>query len=402
MAQRAASPADLARNAVNLARALTLALRSWGFYPPEHPAVVAAVERLTVAAAEAARGGLMQLAVTPHQLLLDGVPLESSELAVVECAELLHDRDILQISILIAPPDAVIRSLLNVLALDRATRRSRGGPAAIWADEDQNAILLEQLDYQEILERELDEGPARRDSTWKAIVRSIIMGRSTFTAGEQQRLLDISRDVGAIGELAKDSREPFTTPDGSPLVTTQAATLLAVYRHIAKTVAALEPERVQDVIDSLALAASHLDPSTALELMLQEESAGEGVPIVGALKQAFDDQQVAMLLARAMSAPGHPTHRLAKVLDTLAPDLERKRRVLTLAKRLISERDFGSRRPIDDIRQSLDELLLKYDESTYVSTDYRQSMDSAACRPRCPSGWRRSATKACAACQASY
>lgn len=380
MAQRAASPADLARNAVNLARALTLALRSWGFYPPEHPAVVAAVERLTVAAAEAARGGLMQLAVTPHQLLLDGVPLESSELAVVECAELLHDRDILQISILIAPPDAVIRSLLNVLALDRATRRSRGGPAAIWADEDQNAILLEQLDYQEILERELDEGPARRDSTWKAIVRSIIMGRSTFTAGEQQRLLDISRDVGAIGELAKDSREPFTTPDGSPLVTTQAATLLAVYRHIAKTVAALEPERVQDVIDSLALAASHLDPSTALELMLQEESAGEGVPIVGALKQAFDDQQVAMLLARAMSAPGHPTHRLAKVLDTLAPDLERKRRVLTLAKRLISERDFGSRRPIDDIRQSLDELLLKYDESTYVSTDYRQSMDSAANR----------------------
>ena len=297
---------------------------------------------------------------------------------MVECAELLHDRDILQITVLLEPSEAVVRALLSVLSLDRTTRRSRGGPAAIWAAEDQNAILLEQIDYQEILERELDEGPARRDSTWKAIVRSIIMGRSTFTADEQQRLLDISRDVGAIGELAKDSREPFTTPDGSPLVTTQAATVLAVYRHIAKTVAALEPERVQEVINSLALAASNLDSSTALELMLQEESAGEGVQIVGALKQAFDDQQVAMLLARAMSAPGHPTNRLAKVLDTLAPDLERKRRVLTLAKRLISERDFGSKRPIDDIRQSLDELLLKYDESTYVSTDYRQSMDSAA------------------------
>lgn len=378
MAQRAASPADLTRSAVNLARAITLALRSWGFYPPEHPAVVAAVERLTAAAAEAATGGMMQLAVTPHQLLLDGSPLESSELAVVECAELLHDRDILQLTFTTAAPEGVIRSLLNVLSLDRTTRRSRGGPAAIWAAEDQNAILLEQIDYQEILERELDEGPARRDSTWKAIVRSIIMGRSTFTAEEQQRLLDISRDVGAIGELAKDSREPFTTPDGSPLVTTQAATVLAVYRHIAKTVAALEPERVQEVIDSLALAASNLDPSTALELMLQEESAGEGVQIVGALKQAFDDQQVAMLLARALSAPGHPTNRLAKVLDTLAPDADRKRRVLTLAKRLISERDFGSKRPIDDIRQSLDELLLKYDESTYVSTEYRQSMDTAA------------------------
>jgi HEAT repeat protein len=380
MAQRAASSAEVTRIAVNLARALTLALRSWGFYPPEHPAVVAAVERLVAAGTDAAADGLMQLAVTPHQLLLDGIPLESSELAVVECAELLHDRDILQLSFVLPPPDAVIRSLLTVLTLDRATRRAQGGPAAIWANEDQTAILLEQIDYQEILERELDEGPARRDSTWKAIVRSIIMGRSTFTAEEQQRLLDISRDVGAIGELAKDSREPFTTPDGSPLVTTQAATVLAVYRHIAKTVAALEPERVQEVINSLALAASNLDPSTALELMLQEESAGEGVQIVGALKQAFDDQQVAMLLARALASPGHPTNRLAKVLDTLAPDDARKRRVLTLAKRLISERDFGSKRPIDDIRQSLDELLLKYDESTYVSTDYRASMDSAADR----------------------
>ena len=68
------------------------------------------------------------------------------------------------------------------------------------------------------------------------------------------------------------------------------------------------------------------------------------------------------------------------MLDTLAPDEQRKRRVLTLAKKLISERDFGSKRPIDDIRKSLDELLLKYDESTYVSTDYRQSMDQAGAR----------------------
>ena len=41
----------------------------------------------------------MQLAVTPHALLLDGLPLDSTDLAVVECAELLHDRDILQMTL---------------------------------------------------------------------------------------------------------------------------------------------------------------------------------------------------------------------------------------------------------------------------------------------------------------
>ncbi len=380
MSQRTASPAEVTRHAVALARAITVAQRTWSFYPSEHSAVALAVERLVAAAAAAAAGGMMQVAVTPHQLLIDGLPLESTELSVSDCAALLHDRDVLQITFMLPPSEAVVRALLGVLSLDRQTRRERGGPAVVWAEETQNAILLEQIDYQELLEREVDEGAARRDATWKAIVRSIIMGRSTFAPGEQQRLLDISRDVGAIGELAKDTAEAFSTPDGSPLVTTQAATVLAVYRHIAKTVAALEPDRMQEVMGTLALASTNLESSTALAMMLQEESASEGVPIVGALKRAFDDQQVAMLLARALSSPGHPTSRLASVLDTLAPDADRKRRVLTLAKRLISERDFGSKRPIDDIRQSLDELLLKYNEAEYVSTDYRKSMDEAGGR----------------------
>ena len=68
------------------------------------------------------------------------------------------------------------------------------------------------------------------------------------------------------------------------------------------------------------------------------------------------------------------------MLDTLAPDDQRKKRILTLAKKLISERDFGSKRPIDDIRKSLDELLLQYDETAYVSKDYRASIDQAASR----------------------
>ena len=381
MAQRSSPAADTTKQAVNLARALTIGMRSWSFYPPEHPAVALAVDRMVAACTDATGGGMLQLAVTPHALLIDGLPLESADLSVVECAELLHDRDILQLTVVAPPPDPVVRSLFNVLSLDRETRRARGGPAVIWGAEEQTAFLLEQIDYQELLEREVDEGPARRDATWKSIVRSIIMGRKTFTAEEQARLIEISKDVGAISELCKDTKEPYVTADGSPMVTTQAAAVLAVYRHIAKTVAALEPERVQEVIDSLALAAGNLEPTTALEMLLQDENQDEGgIPIVSALKQAFDDQQVALLLARAMSSPGHPTGRLAQVLDTLAPDEDRKRRVLTLAKKLITERDFGGKRPIDDIRKSLDDLLLKYDESTYVSADYRQSMDTAASR----------------------
>src|SRR3954470_22297949 len=106
MAPRAESAADVTRLAVAFARAMTVGLRSWGFYPPEHPAVAMAVERLITTATEASTGGMMQLAVTPRALLLDGMPLESTDLAVLECAELLHDRDILQLTIASPPTDA--------------------------------------------------------------------------------------------------------------------------------------------------------------------------------------------------------------------------------------------------------------------------------------------------------
>lgn len=85
-------------------------------------------------------------------------------------------------------------------------------------------------------------------------------------------------------------------------------------------------------------------------------------------------------MARALTSAGQATNRLSQILDTLAPDEERKKRVLTLAKKFISERDFGSKRPIDDIRKSLDELLLEYDETAYIAKDYRESMDRAATR----------------------
>jgi HEAT repeat protein len=378
--QRAASPLDQTRHVVALARAVTTAVRSWGFYPPDHPAVGAAVERLLAAIADATSTGLIQLAVTPRALLLDGQEIESSDLSVSECAALLHDRDILQIAFVSPPPEPTLRALLGVLTLDRDTRRERGGPAALWAAENDTSILIEQIDYQEILEREIDEGPARRDATWKAIVRNIIGGRQTFTPEEQQRLLEISRDVGAIGELAKDARAPFTMPDGSPLLTTQAAAVLAVYKHVATTVTALEPDRAGEIGGALALSASSLDPALAAEVLRTEESASDPVQVATAIKQSFDDQQVALLLARALAAPGHPTSRLAHVVDTLAPDPERRRRVLKLAERLLGERDFGGKRPMDDIRKSLDELLLKYDESTFVSASYGAAMELAGGR----------------------
>jgi hypothetical protein len=380
MSQPAARLPDVTRNAMAAARALTIGLRAWNLYPPEHPALGLAVERLMAVTFESTQQGPLMLAVTPVSLLVDGEPLEGPDGSVGECARLLHELDIVQLSFVAPAPEDAIRSLLSTLTLERTERRKRGGPSAIWAAQGHPSIVLEQIDYQALLEREADAGPARRDVLWQSIVRSIVAGRRTFSEEEQQRLLEISRDAWAVGELAGDCRAAYSTADGSPLLTTQAATVLAVYRHIAATVGVLEADRADEVMGNFAVATASLDPSLAFEVVRLEEGSDHPQPIVAALKSNFDDQQIALLLARSLAKAGSATGRLSQILDTIAPDAQRRRRVLRLADKLLSERDFGATRPITDIRASLDELLLKYDEKEYVSAEYQDSMDAATTR----------------------
>lgn len=380
MTERAVLSPETTRAAVQLARALTAALRSWILYPADHPAVAAAVERLEAACTAATAHGPLGVAITPSTLLLDGKALDPPDLAVQEAAALLHDRDLLQLVLVSPPPPTALRALLALLALDRETLRARGGPAAIWAAEGHSAVIVEQIDYQELLAREAAAGPARRDALWQALVRSIVAGRTTFGEAEQRRLLEIAGDAGALGEFVADCCAPFCTADGAPLVTTQAAAVLAVYRHMATTVSVLEPERVPEVLRTLALGASALEPGLAMEVLRAQDAPGDRLPIVQALRQTFDDQQVALLLARVLATQQSPTGRLAQVLDTLAPDPERRERVLRMARQLVGERDFGSTRPIEALRASLDELLLKYDQRAFVSADYEASLAEASGR----------------------
>ena len=133
MAQRAVLPAEIARSAIQLARALTMALRGWSVDRPDHPAGGRPVDRLADAARAATAHGVRQLTVTPRTPLIDGAARESHDLSVSDCDARRHDRDLLPVACAGAPGMAALRALVAVLALDRTTRRARGGPAAIWA-----------------------------------------------------------------------------------------------------------------------------------------------------------------------------------------------------------------------------------------------------------------------------
>jgi hypothetical protein len=93
------------------------------------------------------------------------------------------------------------------------------------------------------------------------------------------------------------------------------------------------------------------------------------------LAATFDDAQVARLLATAMALDGHASDRLATIFNTIAPDEDRKRRVLGLARNLLSETDFGKSPQFKTLWASAEELLIDYNEKPFVSDMYRASLD---------------------------
>ena len=371
---------ELTRQSIALARALSAAARNWGLYPPEHPAVAAAVGRFAEAVHQSTGGAAFTFGITPQTLLVAGLPLPEEQ-PVAEAARILHDRDLLQITFLGDVPPHALHALLKLLTTQSDDLRREGGPARAWEAAGESSIAIEQIDYEKILEdRDVDKPlDERHDDIWKSLVNSIVQGQHAFDAQQQQRLLDISRNVFEIGELASAVAAPKCSADGSPLITTQAATVLAVFRHLAGIVSVMEPERLPEVMRNVASATAALDPNVVMHMLQADEGTLEA-PVVKAIASSFDDAKVAELLATALQRDGRASARLAQVFDTIASDDERKQRVLTMTRSMLSEQDFGKTGQFRAVWATMEELLLGYDETPYVSAAYQTSLEGAAAR----------------------
>jgi HEAT repeat protein len=141
----------------------------------------------------------------------------------------------------------------------------------------------------------------------------------------------------------------------------------------------MDPERLPEVMRNVAAATATLDPHVVMQIMQTDEGTQE-TPMVGRIAQAFDDEKVAEMLAAAMAKDGKASARLARIFDTIAPDEERKKRVLRMTRNMLSEQDFGRSSQFKAVWNSMEELLLSYDESPYVSQAYQASLEGAVGR----------------------
>jgi HEAT repeat protein len=380
---------EVSRSVSTLARALVAAARSWALYPPDHPAVRGSLDRLCVAIGEACHGKVFAFNVTPDTLLVGGTPIGGRDAgSVFEAARWLHDRDILEIRFASDINVPALQRLLGMLSEDSRIIRQRGGPAKVWIAEGDATIALEQIDFSQMLEdREVTNPVRRKDDLWRAIVRGVLDRRRPTDEATQARLLEISGDAMAIGELAGDVIAPHHTMDGSPMLTSQAAAVVAAYHHLVGIVDVLSPERRQEVMLNLATATANLNPQVVMQMLSAGAEGSGGVAdepgaamVVSGIIDALDDSRVAQLLATTLAIEGQASARLASVFNTIATDDDRKTRVLSLTRRMLGETDFGRQDAFQSLWSSMEELLLTYNERPFVSAGYRADLDQVGAR----------------------
>ena len=264
---------EVSRGVSSLARTLVAAARSWALYPPDHPAVRGSLDRLRASIGETSGGQIFTFGVTPETLMVAGIAVGGRDAGTIaEAARWLHDRDILQMTFAGEVSLIALQRLLGVLSEDSRVIRRRGGPAKVWAEEGDAAIAVQQIDFSQVLEdRDVTNPVRRKDDLWRSIIRGILDRRKPTDEAAQKRLLEISGDVIAIGELAGDVIAPHHTMDGSPMLTSQAAAVVAAYRHLVGIVDVLSPERRNEVMQNLAAATANLNPHVVMQML-----AGEG------------------------------------------------------------------------------------------------------------------------------
>jgi HEAT repeat protein len=371
---------ELARGLLQLSRALLVAARNWTLYPPEHPTVGISVNRLCTAIRESSLGSIFSIGITPETLMIESASADVSQSGIAEAAALLHDRDLLRLTFVGDVPPEAAHALLRMLALEPADRRGRGGPVGVWASAGHPSIVMEQIDYDKMLAREEGDVPeaARRDDLWRSIVMSIAGGQgAVFDERAQERMLMIAGSPADIADTAVAASSPMCAPDGSPMITSQAAVVIAAFRHLTSIVSVMAPDRMSSVMTNIAAAATQLNPHVVMQVMQMEDDPTASVPLMRGLAGAFDDGKVAQLLATALALEGKASDRLATIFNTIAPDEDRKRRVLTMTRSMLSESDFGKAGQGGQFQAlwgSMEELLVAYDDKPYVSESYQASL----------------------------
>ena len=362
-------PPELLRSVSALARALVAAARAWTLYPPEHPALRAALDRLARAAHELNPDQPLRLVATPDTLVVLDTPIQAGDQAVRELAGLLHRHLVGSMSV---TPGADLDSwqgLLGLLARPPEQLRAEGGIAQLWKATGRAGIEIREIDYAEVLRDKQGQ-----EVTIDAIISAALGGPELQLDGEAlQALLDLIEDQSQLDELMArlDTAMPGEEIDA------RTAAIMNLLRTAVTQAQSLGAEPLEATLRQLGKVASRLSADEMLQLLSERASRTNDGDIAGAVLSRMDDEAIAQFVAGSISTEQGATARLAHAFQALVPDVDRRRYLIGLAEDKVVESDADQQASFEELRGQVQSMVSTYSDASYVSDAYAQELFKA-------------------------
>jgi HEAT repeat protein len=362
---------DLAASLAEFARAAKAAARSVTLYPATHPAIQASLGRVVTSSARLAASGEVTIAVVPAQLLIDGKAAARPDQAVIELADLLHQRLVGSLRIERTADAADWHAFLLLLARPAEDVIAQGGMTQAWGASGRSHFEITEIDYAEVLR----ERAAGTEAAWNSIIENCLRGNAVDLDEDTLRgLLEVAADPSRFGDFLARLQSA-----GGPetMVTTRAAALLTILRGIVSLASAKGPNDLDGALKSIAQATSRLTPDMMLAMLAERDRADGHGPMVGEIVHRMGDRTIASFVAGNIVAERGATGRLAQALEALVPDAASRSEVIELARGEVAQSAVGEESGFEELWQNAANMLMNYQDKPYVSADYARELSSA-------------------------
>ena len=369
----AAMPADQSVELTEFARACKAAARSVSLYPGSHPAIRAAVARVSAAGARLTAAGDVTLAVHPDTLVIDGRVPARPEPAIGELASLLHDRLVGEFRVQRGAEADDWLALLLLLGRAPEDLIADGGMTRAWAATGRAHFTIREIDYAEVL-RERAGGDT---ADWDRIVAHCLQHEgATLDERALAALISAVTDPVRLGELL--DRFQHAPAAAGATIGARAAALLQFLRTAVDAARAHGAAEREEVLQTVAGCSARLTPEMLLGLVAQQASGDrEAAALATAVVGRITDGTIASFVANSVVAERGATERLAHAFEALVPELDRKERLLGMAEIAVRRTPLASDTAFEELWRSAADMLLSYSDEKYVSDEYGRELSSA-------------------------
>ncbi len=356
------------------ARTCKAAARSVSLYPATHPAIQAALGRVVRASSQITAAGDVTVSVLPDLLVIEGRAPVRPDPAIGEFAGLLHDRLVGALRIAHEADAGDWRALLLILARTTEELMADGGIAKAWAATGLAHFEIREIDYAEVLrERAGTDGAA-----WDRIIQFCLHGDAGGAIDERaiEAAIGTFDNADRFGELIERIQ---SAPAGGATIGERAAALLGL---IQKAIDTLKERRQGDqsrALQTIADAAAHMTPEMMLSFVrhARQPSATSDQPLAAAIVDQMGDGPIATFVAGSVVAERGATARLAQAFEALVPEIDRKERLLGLARSAAEQTPLGNEPGFDNLWQGAANMLTSYSDESFVSQEYGRELTGA-------------------------